>query len=346
MAPYDWGPTIVLCTSFLLSVLFALALVNVKRIKEEADRGWVGLHDYFARQTGLKYRNFQRISVVALVIAYFAVVRHIYNLSPQNNAVIVGALLGAFPTFAAVLNELASKPFVVLDEVRVVKYPKKWYSFGNRVKSIEGENSLCLHANLVNEGREVAEDCEVRIASSKVDRLSYPTRWSDGNELSIDLHPGEQQQVDLLWVDSRSHSVSTGEPFKSGSERDFPPGNYDRVNRVELDRSSQSFEVEIDSANMRMMSEKLSLDGNQEIDVPEDISDTAEEWEVIRSMKSGAGHYAVLYDDVGIERLVVPAGLNLSYLRQLDDFKPEKIVGKKAKSYEEALNDRYEIIRD
>jgi len=341
-----WGASIVLCGSFLLSVSVALALANLKGIKEKADRGWVGLHDHLARRTGIKYRNFQRISVVALVIAYFVVVRHIYNLSPQNNAVIVGSLLGAFPTFAAVLNELASKPFVVLDDVRVVKYPKKWYTFGNQLKRIEGENSLCLHADLVNEGREVAEDCKVRIASNKVDRLSYPTRWSDGNELSIDLHPGEKQQVDLLWVDSRNHTVSTGEPYKSESESDFPPGNYDRVNRIELDRTTQSFEVEVDSANMRVMSEKLSLEGNEEIDVPEDISDASEEWEVIQSMKSSAGHYAILYDDMGIERLVVPAGLNLSYLRQLDDFKPEKIVGKKAKSYEEALDDRYDIISD
>ena len=346
MAPYEWGATIALCASFLVSLSFALALSNVKRIKEEVGQGWTGLHDYFARRVGIKYRNFQRITIGVIVVVYFVIVVLVYNSSPQNNAVIVGSLLGAFPTVAAVLNELASKPFVVLDEVRVVRYPKKWYSFGNQVKSIKGENSLCLHGHLVNEGREVAEDCTVRIASDNVDRLSYPTRWSAGNELSIDLHPDEKQQVDLLWVDSRSRSVSTGEPFKEDGEKDFPPGNYDRVQRIELDRTTQSFEVQIDAANMRELSETVSLQGSQEIKVPDDILSAAEEWEVIQSMKSSAGNYAILYDEVGVERLVIPKNLDLSRLRLLDDFETEKIVGDQPKSYEEALRDRYDIMRD
>lgn len=345
MASSEWEAVIGLCVMFFLSLVIVLLLTRVSQLKNELDAGWVGVHDFLARQMNIKYKHAQRFTVLTIVIAYFIIVFYIYTDSPNTNAVIVGSLLGAFPTIAGVTNELMNRPFVVLKDIRVVEYPKKWFVFGSRIESQKGENSLCLHATLENEGREIAEDCKIRVTSNQVDRLSYPTRWSAENEIVVDLHQDEERQADLLWVNSRDGTVSTGSPYKNEDENNPGPNSYNKDDRIELERTTQSFEIEIDAANMRTKVEKVRLNQSPRINIPDDLREFSQEWEVMKSMKSSSGHYAILYDRMGEETLVVPESLDLEYLRRIDDFDASDVIDGRPMTYKEALRDRYTIER-
>ncbi|MCF2208646.1 hypothetical protein KVP02_13470, partial [Halobacterium salinarum] len=141
--------------------------------------------------------------------------------------IIIGSLLGVLPPLLLQMNESWRTPSIRVTGVRAVKYPKKVYVVGNRKDEKKPANAIGLHVTVKNDGRTTAEGCKVRLVSDLGEKTRYPTRWTSGNRETYDLSPGEEEDIDLLWVGLRTYGVASPTPFRADDESDEPPGNYE-----------------------------------------------------------------------------------------------------------------------
>jgi len=251
--------------------------------------------------------------------------------------IIVGSLLGVLPPLLLQMNESWRKPSIHIIGVRAVKYPKKVYVIGNRKDEKEPANAIGLHVTIKNDGRTTAKGCKVRLVSDLGETTRYPTRWSSGNRETYDLAPGEEADVDLLWVGLRTYGVESPTPFRDDDESDEPPGNYETEPRHELEGREHRLSIEADAENMRPVTRRVSIHDEWKTHIPNDIVNSTQEWEYLSLLKKGREDCVVYYDERSGEQVEMPLTQDLAILRNFEEFKPENINVRSSETYEEAL---------
>lgn len=295
-------------------------------------------------ERGISHRYYQLFTVGLLSLLYISIVLE-FNDRYGFEPVVLGSLLGAFPLIIFETNKRLSKPHVTIGDVRVVKYPHKWYLFDPTKKEKTAPGAIGIHAVVTNDGRETARDCEVKLTCDKFPSQSYRTRWRDGNLVQRDIAPGESQEVDLAWINLKTEVFETAEYNRSSKEDEYPPGDYEMIPHREITGES-SFTVAIRAANMPQETQDLLVDGRESFSIPDDFIEIAEDWGVIAEIKERNQDYVVhIEKDQELDILEVPETMNLRDLTETEAFDREEVVGESGLRYPDALKKEYNINR-
>ncbi|MFD1586242.1 hypothetical protein ACFR9U_04560 [Halorientalis brevis] len=299
----------------------------------------------FCDLIGLTRGSYQFLKVTTTFVLYLVIIWVLVIMGTEP--VIIGSFLGALPPLLFELNKEWSNPYVVLEDLRLVKYPEQWWVFGGGRDDKTATNSVGVHAVVKNEGRGTAENCTVHVKSDLVGDQRYHTRWADKNKISKNLSPGERQKVDLLWVDLRDESVSTAIPEIGDDEEHYPPGEYNKQIRPELSSSRHCLKSVVSASNMAKQEFNIRLGEEDRLSIPEDIIERATDWDVIKSLKNNPNEdYVILYNEMGHRILEVPSGIDISYLNRIEGFSEEDLDKQPTETYSDALERVYYEIRE
>jgi len=330
---------------YFLFIITVVAVHQLRKIRDEGDSGVADIPWLILKRQGLSHKQYQYGTIFIIVLGYFSIV---YFATTENTEpVIIGSLLGALPVLLFELNREVRKPHVVLDEVSVVEYPEEWWSFGLKRTHKQANNAIGIHARFRNDGRETAENCTVRVISDSVSGQQYHTRWSNQNQLTLELSPKEEQTADLLWIDLETQIVQTGNPNVKSTEDHDPPGSYKKTSRPEMSTNIHSLRVVVSADNMSETTFPVNIGDKSRVRMPSDIINAATEWNVISALKKNSNGTSVIkYHRKTTKTLEVPDTLtDLEYLRRIDEFNKENIQSQLAEEYESALKRKYELKR-
>ena len=334
----------VLVGYFLCIMLIGIGYQS-KRLIEENKSSVLRLPWLFLRNRGISHKQYQFILIFFIILFYILIVywRALENTKP----VIIGSLLGALPVLIFELNREIRKPHIVLEDVQIIEYPEEWWSFGLEKTNREAQNSIGLHATFRNDGRETAKNCTVRLVSDGVNDQQYHTRWSNQNQLNLELSPNEKQVVDLLWVDLATEIARTAAPNITDSEAHDPPGSYKKTSRPELSADRHSLKVKVLADNMSETEFSISMGGKEQVQMPDDIIHSASEWNVISALKQKSNEpYVIKYHRKRTKSLEIPDTLSdIEYLSRIDDFSEDELNKQPTEPYEAALERRYDVKR-
>ncbi|WP_152422541.1 hypothetical protein [Natrinema pallidum] len=215
--------------------------------------------------------------------------------------------------------------------------------FGETRSHQEAENGVQVQIEVKNEGRAPAEDCTVKFSSTEIQNQTYHTRWSDVNEVETLITPGEEEMVDLFWMDLKDKDILTAKPEKEGDEKHYPPGEFGKIHRVELSVGDHSIISHINARNMAEIEQEI--EELSDISVPDGIVDLSEEWEVIEAIKQVDETFVIFYNIGGEKVLEVSSEVDLEILDEIDELSREKINARPNEQYSEALKRIFTIER-
>lgn len=329
---------------FILIVLFTI-YYKIRKIIPVNNAGLSELPWIISNNIGMSHKQYQISQIFSIVVIY--VLSVVYAASKNVDPVIIGSLLGALPVIIFELNREIQKPHVTLEDVQIIKYPDQWWVFGTKRTHHNSNNSVGVHVTIRNDGRETVENCTVRLLSDGVDNQQYHTRWSNQNQLMLELSPEEEQTADLLWIDLRDEIVKTADPNVEDNERHHPPGSYAMISRPELSTDFHKLSIVVSGDNIPENKFQVNISEKRQIQMPNDIIQRSSEWDVITSIKRKPNEpYAIQYRRKTEEVLEIPDTLtDIDYLSRINKFSESELQRGPKETYEDALDRNYTVRR-
>jgi len=341
----EFPPTVLAVLGYLFILLTAVLTSSIHKrfskllseVKIESNSLVWGLFQYY----GFERRHYQYSKLFLVFISLFGVL--LISIRENVAPVVIGSIIGIFPLVILEANKATKKPYLVLEEVNVTIYPKSWHLFEDPRSDKQATNSVGVQALIRNEGRATAKNSSIKIRSNKISGKKYHTRWSEINPVERDIVSGEEQQVDLFWIDLFDEIVETAVPIEGDDESHYPPGDYDMVERPELSSGEHSFDILMSASNMLQRNSEITIQGRKDFNIPDDILDLSSEWEVIKSVKSNGDLFAIHYKKDKENLLEVSPWLDIDFLSETEKFSKENLDIRNGERYEEALRRVYDL---
>jgi hypothetical protein len=287
---------------------------------------------------GIRWKWYQYFKLGSFFILFILL---LYLVSTTQKPIIIGSLLGAFPPVLIEIDKRWRKPNIRVKNIKITKYPKSWHTFGEWRADENANNNLRLQIEVENRGRGTAKDCQIKIRSDKINSQKYHTRWSESKQIKNDLSPNESKTVDALWMDLESTGIYTPSPKQDIVDNHYPPGSYDMIHRPELSTGNHSFSMEVTAKGKTQRTEEIPNLSN--IEIPDDLLDLGEDWEVINTIKN-VGEKYVIYYNINKEKIIeVSEWVDMKILSEIDEFSREEIGAKQSETYKEALERKFTI---
>ncbi|WP_148859294.1 hypothetical protein [Natronococcus pandeyae] len=312
-------------------------LATLSKIRSDYDSLGQGISRYY----GVKRRHYQYSKLVMAVTLFVAFI--VFIVDEGVDPVIIGSVIGVFPLIVFELNKYWKKPHLVLEGVSITKYPESWHVFDDIRSDDEATNSIGVQAIVRNEGRATAKNSTVKLESSRIKEKKYHTRWSEINPVERDIAPGEEQQVDLFWVDLLDEIVKTAVAVEDDNENHHPPGDYDMIERPEFSSGQHELTILMNASNMSQRASKITIQNDEQVIMPGDILSSCSEWEIIKTIKSNGKSYAIHYDEKDENILEVSPWLDIDFLSEINKFSRENIDIREGEKYEDTLKRVYDI---
>lgn len=180
------------------------------------------MHSYQIKQYG-------KIFVVFALLLAFALLPPVTGIFGENSIIITSAVIGLSPLTLFETWNVIKSPHLVVTSVDALRLPKVVIDFESDTFSAFA-NSVCLRPTVKNVGFETAKSCEGEVFEVNSGRSTI-ARWSRVDDpVTIDLAAGEEQQIDMMWLDINTNKIQLPLPIDKDSEG----GGYRRLHPVEI----------------------------------------------------------------------------------------------------------------